>query len=124
MIFGGDIFAGLGCSVEEMDDEARLMRFASQALPDAEARLAHFHTNWIGRALDCFGMADDVDAIVTGRYLPRDVYAAMATIVPEVGTVFGEPVLTTSPLTLSTLHAVPVAARINNNHKGEYVHEQ
>lgn len=118
MIFGGDVFTGLGCAVEEMDDEARLMRFAAQAVPDAEARRVHLHTNWIGRALDRFGMGDDVDAIVTGRHLPAAVYAAMATIIPEVVTVFGEPVIATGPLTLSTLHAAPVAACANNNHKG------
>ena len=128
MLFGGDIFTGLGCTPEEMDDEARLMQFAAQACPDAEARLAHLHSNWIGRALDRFGMGEDVDAIVTGRHLPSEVYAAMATIVPEVVSVFGEPVITTGPPTLSTLHAAQPDNRAaaytnNNNHKGEYVHE-
>jgi len=129
MIFGGDIFTGLGCAAAEMDDEARLMKFAAQACPDAEVRLAHLHSNWIGRALDRFGMGDDVDAIVTGRNLPGHVYAAMSSIIPEVVSIFGEPVITGSPLTLSTLQATKPynrqATYTNNNHnqKGEYVHE-
>ena len=125
MIFGGDVLAGLVCRAEDLDDEAQLMLFAAQALPGAEARLAHLHTNWIGRALRAFGMEDDVDAIVTGKNLPGDVYAAMADITPEVVTVFGEPVIMASPLTLSTPHAALVAAGNNSNHndKGAYAYE-
>ncbi|MGB0064869.1 MAG: 2-phosphosulfolactate phosphatase, partial [Terracidiphilus sp.] len=122
MIFGGDVFTGLGCVADDMDDEARLMLFAAQALPGTEARRAHLHTNWIGRALDRFGMADDIDAIVTGRGLSRDIQRAMATIILEVVTAMGEPVITTSPLTLSIPLAAPIAVRANNNPKGEYAY--
>jgi hypothetical protein len=124
MVFGGDLVNGLGCNSHELDDDARLMRFAAEALPNPDARLESFHTNWIGRALDQFGMADDVDAIVVGRNLPCDVYSAMANITPEVVNVLGEPVIMKGPLTLSTPYVARFAACANKEAIGDCTHEQ
>src|SRR5439155_4682875 len=62
----GDIIRGTMSSPLSCDDEARMMLASAAYFAQSEDRILNLQTNWIGRALKLFGMADDIPAIVRG----------------------------------------------------------
>lgn len=89
----GNVVLGLRVPTAELDDEARIMRDAALYRPNAADWICDFRTNWIGRCLAHFGMAEDIPAVATGEGIAPKVYAAMQHLLLAVTWIDGIPVI-------------------------------
>jgi phosphosulfolactate phosphohydrolase-like enzyme len=92
-VFGGELLNLLNIDPHETDDEARLMIAGALLAGSMGKRIDHFQTNWIGRALQQFGMAGDIAAVVSGDGINPTIYERMRSIVPFLEFVDGIPVI-------------------------------
>jgi phosphosulfolactate phosphohydrolase-like enzyme len=89
----GDVISALRLPTTELDDEARIMVDVAHHRLNAFERVNHFRTNWIGRCLENFGMAEDIAAVVNGDGIDPHVYAAMQRLLLTVNWIDGIPVI-------------------------------